>query len=77
MLTACSTSPLHIGSAACAEPPAISADASYMPGKTGSSSVPRPKPVKDGSRAGLADGGEVVGVVDGEQLRLVGRRRAR
>ena len=42
MLTACSTSPLHTCSAARAEPPAISADASYMPAKTGSSLVPSP-----------------------------------
>ena len=49
MLTACSTSPFHTRSAACADPPAISADASYMPGNTGSSPVPSPKPLNVGS----------------------------
>ena len=49
MFTAWSTSPFHIRSAACAEPPATRADASYMPGKTGSSLVPRPKPLNVGS----------------------------
>ena len=49
MFTACSACPSHTSRAASRDPPAINADASYIPGNTGSSLVPRPKP----SNAGL------------------------
>ena len=47
-LAPCSAWPVHIAAAAASVAPATSAEASCMPGKTGSSGVPRPN---DGSAA--------------------------
>ena len=51
MLAPCSDAPDHIAWTAASVAPATSADASCMPGKTGSSGVPRPKP-GGGGRSG-------------------------